>query len=220
MTYGKAYDFSAAAEPAPSSALLRNPVRENAPEGAGSAVARQCELSYTYCSIPIGERLKVSADASDFFGEDGAVGVAASPRRNGIALHGILSAVQEASDLRVAVDEAVLDGQLTPEEGEDAFALLSARIAAHPEWFSARGMNEITVFDAFGNERRPDRVVLGRDAVVIVDYKFGESTPESDARYSRQVSAYMKIFRSLGYANVSGAVWYVVPDKLVTLQAV
>ena len=78
-------------------------------------------------------------------------------------------------------------------------------------------MNEITVFDAFGNERRPDRVVLGRDAVVIVDYKFGESTPESDARYSRQVSAYMKIFRSLGYANVSGAVWYVVPDKLVTL---
>lgn len=209
VTYGTMYDFTAAERTCSSSTVSEEHVLSAAKE-----------LPYVYQSIPIGERLKVSADASDFFGEDGAVGTAASPRRNGIALHGILSAVQEASDLSAAVDEAVLDGQLTPEEGEDAFALLSKRISSHPEWFSARGLNEITVFDAFGNERRPDRVVMDRGGVVIVDYKFGESTPETDARYSRQVSAYMKIFRSLGYSNVSGAVWYVVPDKLVTLQVV
>ena len=235
VSYGTMYDFTADRSCSSSTVSLRStpPGQEAGPlplsmprvaavseEHILSAAAEQRDIPYTYSSIPIGERLRVSADASDFFGEDGAVGAAASPRRNGIALHGILSRVQQASDLRAAVDEAVLDGQLTPEEGEDAFILLSARIAAHPEWFSARGLNEITVFDAFGNERRPDRVVLGKDSVVIVDYKFGESTPESDTRYSRQVSAYMKIFRSLGYSNVSGAVWYVVPDKLVTLQVV
>ena len=156
-------------------------------------------------------------DASDFFGPDGAVGTAASPRRNGIAIHGILSSVQTADELRGAVDDAVLDGQLTPEEGEEVFTLLSERIAAHPEWFADRGLNETAVIGADGQERRPDRVILGKDGVTIIDYKFGESTPENDARYSRQVSGYMKIFQSLGYDKVSGVVWYVVPNKLVTL---
>ena len=175
------------------------------------------DLPYAYKSIPIGSRLKVSVDASDFFGPDGAVGAAASPRRNGIAMHGILSAVQTADELRDAVDGAVLDGQLSPEEGEEVFALLKERIAAHPEWFAARGLNETAVINEFGDERRPDRVVIDGDDVTIVDYKFGESSPESDRIYSKQVSNYMSIFRSLGYKNVSGAVWYVVPDKLITL---
>ena len=214
---GSMYDFSATASaPATSSALLRNPVRENAPKGAG-VDARQADFPYSYQSIPIGDRLKVSADASDFFGEDGAVGPAASPRRNGIILHAILSKVQVAGDLRNAVDEAVFAGQLSPEEGEDAFGLLSERIASHSDWFAEKGLNETTVFDASGNEKRPDRVILHSDSVTVIDYKFGESTPESDARYSRQVKGYMNLFRSLGYANVSGAVWYVVPDKLVNL---
>ena len=115
------------------------------------------------------------------------------------------------------MDEAVFAGQLSPEEGEDAFGLLSERIASHSDWFAEKGLNETTVFDASGNEKRPDRVILHSDSVTVIDYKFGESTPESDARYSRQVKGYMNLFRSLGYANVSGAVWYVVPDKLVNL---
>ncbi len=197
------------------SRFSRNGLRSNAEEG----VAPLTELPVTYVSIPIGERLKVSVDASDFFGPDGTVGTAASPRRNGIVLHGILSKVQTAEDLRAAVDDAVLDGQLSPEEGEDAFALLSERIAAHRDWFSARGLNETTLFDANGSEHRPDRVVLSGRSALIIDYKFGDSTPENDARYSRQVSRYMKLFASLGY-KVCGAIWYVVPDKLVTLQSV
>ncbi len=181
------------------------------------AAPEQNLLKYSYRSIPIGDRLKVSADASDFFGEDGATGPAASPRRNGIALHGILSKVQTPEDLRPAVDDAVLEGTLTEDEAREAFALLQERIAAHPGWFAGGGMNEITVFDVFGNGRRPDRVAPDGDGIVIIDYKFGESTPESDARYSGQVSGYMKIFRSLGYGKVSGVVWYVVPDKMITL---
>ena len=197
-------------------AFARNGLRSNAEEGV-EAAAR--EIPFSYVSIPIGDRLKASADASDFFGEDGAVGVSASPRRNGIALHGILSRVQTASDLRAAVDDAVLNGQLSMEEGEDAFALLSERIAAHPEWFAERGLNETALFDANGFEHRPDRVVISGNSALVLDYKFGESTPRSDARYSGQVSLYMKLFAALGF-KVSGAVWYVVPDKLVTLQSV
>ena len=218
VSYGKMYDFtSSAGEEAPSSALLRNPIRENASEGASSPA--EGALRYVYSSIPIGDRLKASADASDFFGQDGVVGASASPRRNGIALHGILSEVQTVSDLRHAVDSAVADGTLSPAEAGDAFALLSERTAAHPEWFSSPGLNETTVFDTLGREFRPDRVIRTADGMLIIDYKFGESSPESDARYSKQVSRYMKIFRSMGYGNVCGAVWYVVEDKIISLQS-
>ena len=183
-----------------------------------AAVAdEQQDFPYSYQSIPIGDRLKVSADASDFFGEDGAVGPAASARRNGIVLHSILSGVQVAGDLRGAVDEAIFAGRLSPEEGEDAFRLLQQRIEAHKDWFAEKSLNETSVFDANGEGRRPDRVIIRGNKVTVIDYKFGDSTPKSDARYSKQVREYMDIFRSIGYENVSGSVWYVVTDKLVTL---
>ena len=184
----------------------------------GSDGGKENDFPYSYQSIPVGDRLATSADASDFFGEDGQTGPSASPRRNGIVLHGILSAVQKAEDLRKAVDGAILDGQLTPEEGEEAFRLLSGRIAAHGEWFESGAMNEVPMFDANGQEKRPDRVIIYPDGrVLVIDYKFGESTEENDRRYSAQVRGYMKIFRSLGYRDVSGLVWYVINDKLISL---
>lgn len=169
-------------------------------------------LTCPYVSIALGDRLKVSADASDFFGEDGLTGTAASPRRNGIVLHGILSGVQQAGDLRQSVDAAVLDGQLSAAEGEDAFRLLSERIASHPEWFRDRGLNEVSLFDANGLEKRPDRVVVRDGRALVIDYKFGVRTPETESKYRTQVSSYMRIFRELGYSDVSGVVWYVLSD--------
>ena len=209
---GSMYDFAAAAKE-----KAEKETEENADAGAESV---QMDFPYSYRSIPVGNRLKVSADASDFFGEDGAAGPAASARRNGIVLHSILSGVQVAGDLRGAVDEAILAGRLSPEEGDDAFRLLQQRIEAHKDWFAEKGLNETSVFDANGEGRRPDRVIIHGNNVTVIDYKFGDSTPKSDARYSKQVREYMDIFRSIGYENVSGSVWYVVTDKLVTLQSV
>lgn len=209
---GSMYDFAAAAKE-----KAEKETEEKADAGTESV---QMDFPYSYLSIPVGNRLRVSADASDFFGEDGAVGPAASARRNGIVLHSILSGVQVAGDLRGAVDEAILAGRLSPEEGEDAFRLLQQRIEAHKDWFAEKGLNETSVFDANGEGRRPDRVIIRGNKVTVIDYKFGDSTTKSDARYSKQVREYMDIFRSIGYENVSGSVWYVVTDKLVTLQSV
>ena len=172
-------------------------------------------LKYRYCSFPVGTRLKVNADAADFFGDDGATGPAASPRRNGIALHGILSMVDTPLQLDAAVKKAILDGQLTEEEGRSAFELLSERIAGHPDWFSGKGLNECTVIDSHGNARRPDRIVVSGGKTLVIDYKFGDSNEENDAKYSRQVASYCRILREIGYGNVSGVVWYVIADHTI-----
>ena len=98
--YGVPYDFS----------TMKRPVNE------GNAIQSG------YVSIPIGTRLPVPDDSSDFFSEDG-IGTKVSPRINGVVLHGILSQVSTVEDLQEAVDAAVRDGLLPQEDAGRDFAL-------------------------------------------------------------------------------------------------
>jgi len=169
-------------------------------------------------SYPLGGRLRLSADASDFFAPDGTAGASASRRLGGIVLHDILSSVRRPSDLRAAVDAAVSDGRLTAAEGAADFALLQERIAAAAArgWFPADGagvLNEHTVFDADGREFRPDRVVAAPGHTYVIDYKSGE---RSDAHIF-QVRRYVRLYRQMGYPEVSGHIWYLQDDVVVDI---
>ncbi len=196
-TYGQMYDFSRM-------------------ERKESSSGR--DFPSTYRSIPLGSRLQPSVDAMDFFGEDGVTGPAASPRLEGIVLHGILSEVHRPADLRSAVDAAVLSGALTAGDGERAYTLLSERISAHSEWFPDGGAseisNEITILGDDGECHRPDRVITDRGVVTVIDYKFG------DARKSHlsQVRNYMNLYVKMGASDVRGAVWYVREDKVCIVE--
>lgn len=165
-----------------------------------------------YPSFPLGDRLTISKDASDFFSDDGQVGTRASHRLNGIVLHDILASVKHPSDLRGAVDSAVLDGRISASEGEEDFALLQERIASVSDrgWFpdvssGAAVCNEATIFDADGREYRPDRVIIGPDRVIVVDYKFGDR----QEKYLAQVRKYVNLYAQIGRKPVFGYVWYV-----------
>jgi RecB family exonuclease len=46
--------------------------------------------------------------------------------------------------------------------------------------------------------------------ITVIDYKFGKENPA----YRRQVLGYMDLFRKMGYAKVSGRIWYVYQDKV------
>ena len=162
------------------------------------------QLPAGYVSIPLGDRLKASQDASDYFGEDGHTGAEASGRLRGIELHAALAQVNSAAELPSGMDP-------------DARALLAARIEAHPEWFPGTecARNELTVFDSDGSRNRPDRVVMTPDGgVIVIDYKFGAERNS----YLRQVRRYMDLYREMGYPSVRGYVWYVPSDKLVEVK--
>lgn len=157
-------------------------------------------LQARWNSIPLGGRLEASQDASDYFGDDGQTGSAASGRLRGIELHKILSAVDTAEDLPRDINPADYD-------------LLRERISAHPEWFSCPGArNELTVFGADGSRWRPDRVVhTAGGGIVVIDYKFGAERES----YLWQVRRYVKLYRDMGCSDVCGYVWYVPEDKVV-----
>ena len=58
--------------------------------------------------------------------------------------------------------------------------------------------------------RRPDRVMMKDDEVVVVDFKFGKKKPE----YSTQVREYMSLLSEMGYTGIKGYIWYVYSGEL------
>ena len=172
-------------------------------------------------SFPAGERgrLKFSRDAVDFFGPDGLVGPQSSNRLRGLVLHEILSSVRVPDDLGRAVDRAAASGALPSEDREATFRFLAERIRSVEArgWFPSDGTqvrNELSLIDRDGNEHRPDRVLLREDgSVVVIDYKFGR--PEEE--YRDQVRGYMTLYRQMGYAEVSGYLWYVEKGEVVAV---
>ena len=170
-------------------------------------------LETGYPSFPAGDRgrLKFSRDAADYFGPDGLVGPDASNRLRGLVLHDILSSVMVPIDLPRAVDRAVAAGELPREDRDRTLRFLEAEIAsvASRGWFATedvRVLNESPVIGPDGAELRPDRVILRADgSASVIDYKFGE--PEKE--HVGQVRTYVDIYRALGYAPVTGTLWYV-----------
>ena len=161
-------------------------------------------------------RLKFTADALDFFSKDGETGVSASNRIKGVVLHDILAHVNVPEDLESAVRQAVHAGELTGTEADEAYRLLSERIAAAAGrgWFPSdadRILNEASLIDTDGQICRPDRVVIADGKVIIIDYKFGEH----HRIYERQLKKYAGIWSRLGYEDVTSYLWYVHTDEVV-----
>lgn len=155
-------------------------------------------------------RLRLDTEAADFFSDEGKTGVEASMRLKGNILHSILASVEDASDLPSSVEDAVLSGDLTEEQGREALDFLSRAIDSVNGrfWFSDGASmirNEVSIVDADGQVYRPDRVVGSGGRLQIIDYKFGEPMQ----RYKKQLKKYASLYKALGYNEVEAYIWYV-----------
>ena len=57
-----------------------------------------------------------------------------------------------------------------------------------------------------GRRYRPDRVMINNQETIVLDYKFGEKI---DKKHQKQISAYLKQIRKMGYTHPRGIIWYV-----------
>ncbi len=150
------------------------------------------------------KRFVASSDAWDYFSEEG---IGQSKRLRGIEQHALLSRIRTSDDAPEVLRS------IEPQTRE----LLLERISAHSEWFSPelKTLNEVAIIDSFGNTNRPDRVLVDEEGrVTVIDFKFGEE----DEKYSGQVRRYMRLFREMGYGEVSGYIWHVPIDKIIQVS--
>ena len=200
VLYGQSYDFSSYTDDM---------------RGTSNAVESYYE-SFPLNTAEEGKtRLKLRADASDFFDDEGHTGYGASRRIRGTVLHDILSEVVVPSDLDGAVRRAVAAGRLSGEEAAEAEGLLRGAIKSVSDrgWFpsSREGVrNEEAIITSSGEVRRPDRVVDLADRTVIIDYKFGH--PER--AYYTQLREYASLYGQMFPTRpVEAWLWYLTePD--------
>lgn len=162
-------------------------------------------------SISPDDRLQLRLHGKGFFFDN-------ARRKHGALMHEVLSQIRTQKDIPAAVEGYRLAGVINKDEAESLVVRLEELLEmpeVHP-WYdgTARVLNEVDILFGKGLSKRPDRVMISEDKVVVIDYKFGEI---QDKRYHNQVKNYMKLIRQMGYEKVEGYLWYV---ELGTIESV
>ncbi len=159
------------------------------------------------------ERLQLRLHGKGFFFDD-------TRRRRGTLMHEVLSRIRTRGDIPAAVESYHLSGVISTDEATTLTSRLNSLLST-PEvapWYdgSSRVLNEVDIlFGKEGISRRPDRVMITGDRVVVVDYKFGE---QQEKRHRSQVRDYINLIRRMGYSNVEGHIWYVALGIRLTID--
>ena len=142
--------------------------------------------------------------------------------REGQLLHNLFAMVRTPEDVPSAINRLRMEGVIESKEHEEKVLKLANWALGHPkvkEWFSGEWSlyNECAIIYKVNGElqtRRPDRVMMKDDEVIVVDFKFGKPYPE----YNEQVREYMNLLQSMGYKRVSGYLWYVFYNILEEIE--
>ncbi len=133
-------------------------------------------------------------------------------RAYGIMMHELLSRVKTTADIDAAVDFTCSSGLLQLSGRTMVASRLHAILTSDRvrEWFDGTWsvMTEATIILPTGAARRPDRVMIRDNSVIVVDYKFGEPSP----RHRQQAASYRELLNRMGYASVKSWLWYVEKD--------
>lgn len=137
----------------------------------------------------------------------------------GKLLHELFATIRTKEEAVPAVLKFVSEGLIRLEEKDEYIDYVQEALT-HPrvqEWYSGkyRLFNECTILFKEGEgpevlSKRPDRVMLSDEAMIVVDFKFGK--PEK--KYRQQVAMYCELLLQMGYKNISGYLWYV-DDKQI-----
>ena len=134
-------------------------------------------------------------------------------RDYGVLMHDLLSRIRTVDDLPSAIAAKVSAGEIDRRSSQTLETRMRALLsdASVSAWFDGTMtvLTEAEILSGDGRSRRPDRVMLSADGqrAIIVDYKFGQRREQH--RYVRQIRDYMALMRAMGYAAVSGFLWYV-----------
>lgn len=139
--------------------------------------------------------------------------------RQGQLLHTLFASIDTREDLPSAIERLLFEGVIESAEKAEEIKKVAERALSLEEvkdWYSGEWTlyNECSIIynDEQGKmqTRRPDRVMMKDDEVVVVDFKFGKKKPE----YSTQVREYMSLLSEMGYADIKGYIWYVYSGEL------
>lgn len=135
----------------------------------------------------------------------------------GRIMHEVFESIATSGDIAHAVNKLVLEGKITENERRE-LEERTLRVISDPkinDWFKPglKIMNEAEILTAEGTAKRPDRVIIMDDKVIVVDFKFGVEKRE----YLNQVNNYRRLLLDMGYPRVDAFLWYVDNNKIISV---
>lgn len=130
----------------------------------------------------------------------------------GELLHLVMSGINRREDLTKVLDGLTNEGLITSEEQYNDIKSQIEKALSNPkatDWFTDKYKlyNECSILVNKKDEamRRPDRVMINGNEVIVVDYKFAKKND----KYKKQVKLYMDLLGQMGYEKVRGYLWYI-----------
>ena len=174
-------------------------------------------------TYPLKARFRQSNKSRGFIKGDDEQSTQGEYMQLGVILHQVFSTIQTADDVEGALSQLRIDGVLNAVPDEEKLREMLQRRLQTPkvkEWFSGQWevYNErdiLTVDEQSGEVKtyRPDRVMVNGTEMIVVDFKFAAQRPE----HVSQVKGYMELLKRMSHLTVKGYLWYVYPNKIVTV---
>jgi len=135
--------------------------------------------------------------------------------RDGSILHDILAAVKNINEVDDYLKNLNLQGTITADEMEN-FRKEAVEVLSHPDLqqllaSADKTIEEKGIIDRHGKQHRPDKVILSKGEIIIIDYKF---TLKEYQEHELQVQNYKDLFYAMGYKKVSAYLFYAITKKI------
>jgi ATP-dependent exoDNAse (exonuclease V) beta subunit len=136
----------------------------------------------------------------------------------GLLMHEILAATGTADDLENAAAKILSEGKVNKNILSELVSRLKKALdnPIAKVWFQP-GINvlrECEIILPSGELRRPDRVVLMAGKVSVIDFKFAAPA----GHHRSQVKEYISILEAMGYSDITGFLWYINNDNIITVK--
>ena len=139
-------------------------------------------------------------------------------QHKGIILHELLARTMELSKLPKVINEMQQEGLIREAEKEEirlnALSVLQNKDLKALLSKPYQNLSEQTIIDSKGESYRPDKVLIGNEEVLIIDFKF---TADQRPEHFTQVKSYRKLLTDMNYRNVKSYLYYGFLQELVVV---
>lgn len=158
------------------------------------------------------EKLKTRNYAWDF-SDDGLQ--ARNQRKLGVIIHELLADSQSLEDALRLLREFTFDGRWDEATAEEVKVQLEMLFALDQiqDWFGPayQSLSEQGILLPGGSQKRPDRILIGKNQALVIDFKTGEKRET----HLSQVKEYMGLVAKLSQLPVKGYLCYLEPTEIL-----
>ena len=162
----------------------------------------------TYQTFDIANKIRIKLHDNSFF--TGKENAAFARVNHGKLMHELFENINSIEDIPVLIERMVFEGKLTNSEKENFNSRINDLLSNDKvkDWFSSdwKVKTEAEIILKNGRTIRPDRVLIGKDKIVVIDFKFGE---QEEKKHDEQVKKYMQVIEEIENKPAEGYLWYV-----------